>query len=473
MAKRHYPSTPRNKQTTNWNETYDNNIQEISLEPLTTFRDAEAKKNFDVWSANFQDEWINRVASINDNNSVSQFNEFLLKRLSYAECSHLAIDTIINNAINKTSKNLTRTGIDIKFYDEVEDGDELLNKIEKRFEELGGLSKISELIETSLIYGQASLFIDVNTKNDDLTKKLVLAQEVFNKNKVNHLKVVAPYGMSASDVETANMLNKDFMIPKSWYVQGAGVVDSSRLMQLTIFDCPDLIKPLFNFGGVSLCQFMKNYVSTADSARQSLADIMLRYKTDIIKSDLVKVNPNEAKSRASAINRHRNNLGLLLLTEGEEFMQVNTPIAGLERISAHLMEYVSVSARMPNTILFGLTPAGLNATGEFELDSYYSELKSIQESKIKPIIEKLLTIICLELEIDKKVYIEFNEFKQEDEQLKADIETKQVANSIMLRDSGLASDEQAIEYLIEKGVLSSGYEVNEDDIDLDLESYAN
>ena len=40
----------------------------------------------------------------------------------------------------------------------------------------------------------------------------------------------------------------------------------------------------------------------------------------------------------------------------------------------------------------------------------------------------------------------------------------------MLRDSGLMSDEQAIEYLIEKGVLVSGYEVEEEDEGIEFDA---
>lgn len=472
MAKRkYYPSTPKGKQSsqTDWNRISqdDTNQMPYDITPMVNFQDTAVNKQFTDWKNKFQDEWVNNVASINAHNSIAQYNEYILNRVSYVECSHLSIDTIINNAITKFANGCIRKGGEIILSDDdnIDNPEELIVKIEKRFKELGGLEKINELIKVCLTYGSAYLFIDVNGK--DLIKPLVFSSSVFEKNKISNLQVIPPYGMGASAVETANMLDKNYMRPSQWYVQGGGTVDISRLIELIIFDCPNLIKPIFNFGGISLCQFMKNYVSTADSTRQSLADIMLRYKTDIIQSNLTKVNPEDAKARAGAINRHRNNLGLLLLTEDEVFQQVNTPIAGLENISAHQMEYVSVAGRTPATILFGLTPAGLNATGEFELDSYYDELASLQNSKIKPAIEQILYMICLELGYDIKPEYKFNELKKDNELVNAQVQGTYIDNATKLKDGGFLTEEQVVDYLKSKDVLADNIEYVEEEIDLD------
>lgn len=458
MAKRkYYPSTPKAKQSNDWNKIGNENALPLDLTPMNRFGD---EKIFKEWVDRFEDEWKNSVASINDNNSIAQYNEYILNRLSYVECSHLAIDPIINNAISKFANGMIRKGGEIIL--DIDNPEETIAKIEKRFNELGGLEKISELIKVCLTYGRASLFIDVDTTVDLLDKPLIFNSKVFQSKPVQNLQIVPPYGMGASSVETANMLNKDYMKPSSWYVQGAGTVDSSRLIDLIIFDCPNLIKPIFNFGGISLCQFMRDYVSTADSTRQALADIMLRFKTDIIQSDLLKVNMQEATERAKANNRTRNNLGMLLLTKDEVFTQVNTPISGLEKISAHQMEYVSVSGRTPATILFGLTPAGLNATGEFELDSYYDELQSIQNSDIKPVIEKILYIICLEMGLDIKPEYRFNELKKSNELVDAQTQGTYIDNATKLKDGGFVVEEQGIDYLKSKKVLEDNFEYDEE-----------
>jgi len=471
---RHYPSQkktniPQVQQPINW-QLPQENIQLEDIRPLTTFTDALAVKvgeNFNEWKDRFNDEWENNVASINAHNSIAQYNEYILNRLSYVECSYLAIDTIINNAITKFANGCTNKGGEIIIDDKVDNPEEVLKKIEDRFEDLGGLKLINDLMQVALIYGTADLFIDVNTENEKLVDALIMKSEVFTQNKITNLQIVPPYTKGAISVETVNVLDKNYMKPNTWYIQGAGSVDSSRLISLTPFECPTLLKPIFNFGGVSLCQFMKNYVSTADSTRQSIADIILRFKTDIIQTDLLQTNMSEAIDRAKANNQTRNNLGMLLLTKDEVFTQINTPIAGLERISAHMMEYVSVSGRQPSTILFGTTPSGLNSTGEIELDIYYQELSSLQNSKIKPIIEQLLKMICLELGLDINPKWKFNELKKDNEVENVTVETGKIDNVIKMQDAGQITPEQGNTLLKDKGVIPDSMKYTEQEIDLD------
>ena len=111
MAKRrYYPSTPKDRQSNDWNRVEAEQTLPLDLTPLNRFGD---EKIFKDWANKFQDEWINRVASINDNNSIAQYNEYILNRLSYVECSHLAIDPIINNAISKFANGMVRKGGEI------------------------------------------------------------------------------------------------------------------------------------------------------------------------------------------------------------------------------------------------------------------------------------------------------------------------------------------------------------------------
>ena len=63
-----------------------NNNQSINLEPLVNFNDENTKKVYDTWLNRFSDNWSNSLANINANNALGQYSEFILNRLSYAEC---------------------------------------------------------------------------------------------------------------------------------------------------------------------------------------------------------------------------------------------------------------------------------------------------------------------------------------------------------------------------------------------------
>ena len=444
MKRRFYPSNKKSN-IEKFNHMINNSYnQSINLEPLVNFNDENTSKIYQSWLNRFSDNWSNAIANINANNALGQYSEFMLNRLSYAECAFLAGDSIINNIDNTI------------------EAEAIKEKLEQKIKDLDLYSILGEAVRTTLTFGGALIFIDINA--DDLSEPLYDKAKILTQNKINGLRVIPPYLCGASEVETANPLNADFMKPKKWYISGnAGIIDSSRVIPLTIFEAPSLIKPLFNFFGISLTQFMKNYVSSADIARQSLSDMLLRFRSEIIKSDLIKINPSEAISRAKAINKQKNNNALMLLTKDEEYIQSITPLSGLDKLIAQLQENVAVSARMPSVKLLGLTPSGFNATGDFDLASYYDEIMSLQNSKIKPVIEKILDLLVKSFGWDNVlISYEFNTLekssdldKAQSKNLEMDFITKAIQN-------GILTSEQAFNYLKEKGLINESFSYDDE-----------
>ena len=343
--------------------------------------------------------------------------------------------------------------------------------MEKRLKKLGFFEALRELINTSLIYGGAFLFIDVDTQ--DLSEPIYLKKEIFTQNKIKALRVVPPYLCGACEVETANPLNKDFMKPMKWVVSGnRQAVHYTRLLGLSIFEAPLMLKPLYNFLGISLCQFMKNYVSSADIARQSLSDMLLRFKSEIIKSDLIKINPQEAIARGKAINKLKNNNALILLTKDEDYIQSITPLSGLDKLIAQLQENVAVSARMPAVKLLGLTPSGFNATGDFDLNSYYDEIMSLQNVIIKPLIERVLKMLCLEFNSDVMPSYEFEPLGKVTKLDEANITNLQADFINKLIQSGVITQEQGFNYLKSNELLDNSLHYEVEDLADDDELYS-
>ena len=207
---------------------------------------------------------------------------------------------------------------------------------------------------------------------------------------------------------------------------------------------------------------MKNYVASADIARQSLSDMLLRFRSEIIKSDLIKINPSEAIARAKAINKQKNNQALMLLTKDEEYIQSITPLSGLDKLIAQLQENVAVSARMPSVKLLGLTPSGFNATGDFDLASYYDEIMSLQNSKIKPIIEKILDLLVKSLGWENVlVSYEFNTLEKASDLDKAQAKNLEMDFMAKAIQNGIFTSEQAFMYLKEKGLINDSLTYDE------------
>ena len=463
MAKRFYPSTPKAKQPqtqSKWGEMSVKTLApaiSVDLSSPLKFKDERVSEIHTRWAKKFSDEWLNNIANVGVNNSIMQYSQFINSRLPYAECAYLANDSIINNALSKIANEILRKGGEIKIEDFEGDKAEFIKSLEKRLNELNFWQIWHKAIITALTYGSAFIFVDTNTETLESPLYTALAKD----NKITGLRVVEPYLCGAVEVETANPLNKNFMKPEKWYVSGGGIIHKSRLIMLSIYDCPDMIKPLYNYGGISLCQFMKSYVMQADISRQALSDIFLRFRTIIIQSDLPKINAQEAVDRVAVINKQRNNAGTLLLTNDEKYFETITSLTGLDKLVAQMQENIAVSARMPAVKLLGLTPSGFNATGDFDLKSYYDEIMSLQNSVIKPLLEKFLQYFANELGFNVLPTFEFTPLSTENALNEAQINSTEANTINALIQAGVITQEQGFEYLQGKGIISKDDDFSE------------
>lgn len=260
--KRFYPS--KRAETLDFALLGENVAQKpLDLSAPFRFADSQCQKVHSEWEKRFSDSWINPVANVGVNNSLMQYNQNIDKRLSYAECAFLANDPIINNAILKIANEILRKGGDIEIENDSEEfKNELKKSLELRLKELDFWRVIHKAIITSLTYGGAIIFCDTNTKQADLIKPIIESSAVFSKNKIQTLKVIEPYLCGANEVNATNPLNADFMIPNVWYISGGGAIHKSRVDTLIMYPAPDMIKPLYNYLGISLCQFMRDYVAS-------------------------------------------------------------------------------------------------------------------------------------------------------------------------------------------------------------------
>ena len=77
------------------------------------------------------------------------------------------------------------------------------------------------------------------------------------------------------------------------------------------------------------------------------------------------------------------------------------------------------------------------------------EIKEMQnfQNKIKPVIEELLHLICLEMDLDIRPEFKFEELSKQSELEKAQIEATYFDNAIKGVELGIFTDEDAVDYL--------------------------
>lgn len=80
--------------------------------------------------------------------------------------------------------------------------------------------------------------------------------------------------------------------------------------------------------------------------------------------------------------------------ESEDFQHVGAAnITGVEPTMMMIFQRLAAAAEMPMTRLFGMSPAGLNATGENDIRGWYDTVQSFREDRLTPPLQRLLTIV--------------------------------------------------------------------------------
>jgi len=79
-----------------------------------------------------------------------------------------------------------------------------------------------------------------------------------------------------------------------------------------------------------------------------------------------------------------------------------------------MMMDLSGASRIPVTKLFGRSPAGLNSTGEGDLENYADFIEQECEAKLRPIFQKFLPFICISVwgYVPQDAKIKFDPFRE-------------------------------------------------------------
>jgi len=102
------------------------------------------------------------------------------------------------------------------------------------------------------------------------------------------------------------------------------------------------------------------------------------------------------KARARVIDMMRSVLGAMVLdADGEDFERKSTPLTDLPELIDRWQNVVAAVADMPTTILFGRSPAGMNATGDADIRAWYDRLSADRAIYVSPKIERLVKLLLL------------------------------------------------------------------------------
>lgn len=180
-------------------------------------------------------------------------------------------------------------------------------------------------------------------------------------------------------------------------------VHHSRILRFTGDDLPQWELQAETYWGSSVIESVFEEIKKRDNTSHNLAGLIFLSNLRILKmSDLGELlagtNQNSVQQfyqTISAQNWLQSNFGIYVMSKDDEFQNLTANFSGLNELYESFMLDVSGAAQIPVTKLFGRSPAGMNATGESDLRNYYDVVEGYQESRLRPILEKLLPVLAM------------------------------------------------------------------------------
>lgn len=138
---------------------------------------------------------------------------------------------------------------------------------------------------------------------------------------------------------------------------------------------------------------------------------------------------------------------IVLDADGEEFSYHDRSFAGVTDSVYATMYFLSALSGIPVTLLFGMSPGGLQATGEADIEFFYSRIANDQVTYLKPRHSRLLKIVMLALGkgMPAKWDIAYRPLRQMTEKQKAELrKLTSEADAIDITNQVLLPEEVAI-----------------------------
>lgn len=203
-------------------------------------------------------------------------------------------------------------------------------------------------------------------------------------------------GKSLSDPSSAHFYEPDY-----WMINGKRYHRTHLVIGRT--EQPsDILKPTYQFAGISLVQKIFERIYAAErSANESPLLLMTKRTTSLkVNTDSVAANQGKFEQRLRAWMAWRDNFAVKVLGEDEELAETDTTLADVDDVVMQQYLLVASVADIPVARLLGTSPSGLNATGEFEMASYYDAVSTLQENLLSPFVERHHAILSRSLGLE-------------------------------------------------------------------------
>lgn len=270
-----------------------------------------------------------------------------------------------------------------------------ISAIEAEEKRLGLQGKLIEAVKASRLWGGAAILIGDGA--DDVSKPLDPAR--IGKGGIKYIDVFRRQELTAGDLQMDPRL-PGYRRPKFFTMHspsGDFPIHPSRLVLLPGKKVPGGSAINSEFWGDSVLNAVLAAVQRDDASAANVESLLFEAKVDVLKVKNLTENLRSQGAAYEQLLLQRFKLanigkginGALLLDAEEEYEQKQASFGSIPDVLDRFAQRVSAYTGIPMTRLFGMSPGGLNATGDSDLRGYYDLVKVQQSLWIEPEMQVL------------------------------------------------------------------------------------
>jgi phage-related protein (TIGR01555 family) len=345
-----------------------------------------------------------------------------------------------------------------------------IEEFQKEEKRLSVRAKVREALGWARLYGGALLVPILTTPEKDLRQPL--SKSSIKKNTLAGFTVVDAKYAHATGQIGQDPTKPSYMMPEQYTLTGTSgsSIHYSRVIR---FDGLKLPRDLFQsnrYWSQSVLDSVFTELRNSTLVSESLATLMNELNLDIINikglsNSLAAGREADIKQRFEVYNFIKSMFHTAILDEDEKFSNRVAPAQGVGELIDKFYGLLAGVTDIPVTRFLGVSPGGLNATGESDLTNYYDNIKDKQETTLSPAMRDIDTMIALSLwgEVPEGLHdYTWVGLWQEKPKEKADRELVDAQRDALYLDKGIVTEDKVLQELMQNKVYSN---IEQSDVD--------
>lgn len=390
------------------------------------------------------DGWANDLTGLGtaalDKTVAALFNRSNWRQNDYYFGALYEDDALARRITEKVPDEMTRAGYELLF-GTADNAQEIETSFRDKLKDLRADSRLKDGLVWERVYGGGAIYLGA----DDGSKNPAEPLRENSLRDITHLTVIDKPLMTARRWYPATDVRAGR--PETWLISPLGVqgaepieVHETRLLIFPGGRVTQQRRLELQGWGQSVLRSVHDILRDYNMSWQGVTHMLQSANQDVwylhgFKNALASGTPGmmgyfQSRFRMSQMQMGPNR-AIMLDADGEKFERHGSQLTGIPETLQQACVRLSAVTDMPMTVLFGMSPAGLNATGESDLQLWNTTVAAMQVERLQPPLERLIRLLMLCSEGPTKGQeiegwaVQFRALKHLDELQSADLRLKQ------------------------------------------------